>query len=200
MTPGLSSGFKQVSAVQIPAPLLALLRASGAHACSHSGRTLMDHLAGTYQMLKSWQAPEDVCLAGLFHSVYGTNAFHRQSLAFTERHKVRSLIGAEAEELAWIFCSVERPQAFLDCVHGSQLLSRHDQAQIHCTPDTLSKLLEIECANLIEQSGRNQALESIFCEVVDDRDLISEAAYRATKHHLSHQFRKQPSALAEAKA
>jgi hypothetical protein len=177
----------QAYPVQMPAQALVLLQSCGAHTSSHSGRTLMDHLVGTYSLLKSWQAPEKVCLAGLFHSIYGTNAFHRQSLSESERPKVQASIGMEAEELAWLFCNVERPKAFLEAIQSNQLISRYSQLPLACNAEILSHLLEIECANLIEQGGRSQALQSIYCEAITHRSLISDVTYIATKRHLSKQ-------------
>ena len=49
----------------------------GTHAIGHSERTLLDHLSGTCRLLESWSCPHTVCVAGLFHSVYGTSSFDR---------------------------------------------------------------------------------------------------------------------------
>ena len=171
--------------VFVPSPMLDLLRQSGAHTSGHSQRTLMDHLVGTYNILQSWGAPDHVCTAGLFHSIYGTNAFHRQSLGFSERPLVQAAIGGQAEHLAWLFCSVERPQAFLSAIQHGFLTNRCDASMLDCSVEILSELLEIECANLIEQGGRSSALQQIYCEAVSQRDLISAQAYISIKQHLS---------------
>ncbi len=171
--------------VSLPAPMLSLLMQSGAHTAKHSQRTLMDHLVGTFKLLQDWGAPDHVCTAGLFHSIYGTNAFHRQSLAFSERALVQAAIGEQAEHLAWLFCSMDRPQAFLGAIEQSILKNRVDESQITCPPDILRELLDIECANLIEQGGRSSALQQIYCEAVTRRSLISPQAYLSIKQHLS---------------
>ena len=46
----------------------------------HSGRTLFDHLKGVHDLLRDWDNEHHVCMAGLFHSIYGTNTFKHQSL------------------------------------------------------------------------------------------------------------------------
>ena len=38
----------------------------------HSGGALIDHLRGTHDFLHEWGNEQAVCLAGLFHSIYGT--------------------------------------------------------------------------------------------------------------------------------
>ena len=75
---------------------------------SHSGRTLLEHLLGTYNKLKEWNAPEYLQDAGLFHSVYGTSSFKHQST--NNRDAVRDLIGEQAEEIVFMFCSTEAPR------------------------------------------------------------------------------------------
>ena len=74
----------------------------------HSSRTLLDHLLGTYNKLKEWNAPEYLQDAGLFHSVYGTSSFKHQST--NNRDAVRDLIGEQAEEIVFMFCSTEAPR------------------------------------------------------------------------------------------
>ena len=46
----------------------------------HSGESLLSHLKGTKEILTQWDAPEYVCNAGLFHSVYGTQYFSRKKI------------------------------------------------------------------------------------------------------------------------
>ena len=75
---------------------------------SHTERSLLDHLLGTYNKLKEWNAPEYLQDAGLFHSVYGTSSFKHQST--NDRDTVRTLIGEQAEEIVFMFCSIEEPR------------------------------------------------------------------------------------------
>jgi len=70
----------------------------------HSGSTLIEHLAGVRDKLKAWQCRPAVCLAGLYHSIYGTENFRPQTVSVTERPVVAQVIGAEAEQLAYLFC------------------------------------------------------------------------------------------------
>ena len=54
------------------------LKKIGCDEVGHRNQTLLDHLIGVYNLLKSWDAPEYVQDAGLFHSVYGTTYFKPQ--------------------------------------------------------------------------------------------------------------------------
>lgn len=124
----------------------------------HSGRTLYDHLKGTYDLLNAWGNPPGVCLGGLFHSIYGTNRFHFQSLQPWERPRLRELIGERAERLAWIFCTVNRPSVWFSEPDFDDLKD-----------GDLADLIEIEAANLIEQGSRSRWLRHILtCDTISD--------------------------------
>ena len=135
-----------------------LLGPASAGKTRHSGRMLYDHLAGTHALLEAWGNSEDICNAGLFHSIYGTKHFRHQSWPLTDRETIRKLIGAQAEELAYLFCTRNRAEFLAD--------------------DTPRGLREIEAANLIEQGSGSRWLKPLR-----DSD-ISDAAKRAIERHL----------------
>ena len=70
-------------------------------------RSFYQHLLNVHNYLKSQSLPDEVCDAGLFHSIYGTEFYHFQNAAVT-RDVVRSYIGEYAEELAYIFCGLRK--------------------------------------------------------------------------------------------
>ena len=76
----------------------------------HSGRTLLEHLIGTYKILDEGFAPLHVCNAGLFHSVYGTAYFKPKTISLDKRDIVKDIIGREAENLAFMFCVIPTPR------------------------------------------------------------------------------------------
>ena len=84
------------------------LQSLGSMEVTHSGDTLYDHLLGVKKKLIDMGAPEYLQDAGLFHSVYGTASFKHQST--DDRDQVRKLIGTQAEEIVFMFCSLERPR------------------------------------------------------------------------------------------
>jgi hypothetical protein len=146
------------------APYLELLRRYHADATEHSGRRLIDHLLGVYRLLDSWGDAPEICRAGLFHSIYGTNIFTVKSAGFDDRPAIRDAIGAAAERLAFLFCVSDRPVAFLkaalertyvlaDIVHGGT---------IPVQPAELNALIEIEVANFLEQPEDPEDIRLIF--------------------------------------
>ena len=78
-------------------------------ALKHNGEEAFDsHLVGVQSVLRSWNAPEYITNAALFHSIYGTEGFQGYKLPLSHRPEIAELIGARAERLAWIFCMVDR--------------------------------------------------------------------------------------------
>jgi hypothetical protein len=178
----------------LPEKVIALLRQCGSMQRSHSGRTLFDHLVGTYNLLRAWGNRDAVCLGGLFHSIYGTNVFHHQSLSERDRPELQGLIGRDAEQLAWHFCHVDRPQAIIAAIkekraHLSAMISL--PTEMEWEPDWYA-LAEIEVANLIEQSSGGQALRSLFFMGMEQPGVLSAAAQNSVRHALSAQLRVRP--------
>jgi len=52
---------------------------------------------------------DELCRAGMFHSIYGTERFQGFKLPLESRTEVRGLIGAWAEKLAYLNCAMDRP-------------------------------------------------------------------------------------------
>ena len=71
----------------------------------HSQSTFFDHCLNTFYILKSYELPEEVTLAGLFHSIYGTDSF--KTPFDIGRDEIKKYIGNKAEEIAFVFCSLE---------------------------------------------------------------------------------------------
>lgn len=128
-----------------------MLKHYHADTTSHTGRTLMDHLKGVRDLLKAWEMPEYVCVAGLFHSIYSTNIFTVQSASFEDREVIEVMIGKQAERLAYLFCVSERPDAFFEAMHTNRILNRHTgEVEVVKSFDVLD-LVVLEVANHIEQ-------------------------------------------------
>lgn len=92
---------------QLKEAVLALC-SRGACEVAHSGRTLLVHLAGTHNILKSWGLSDDVALAGLYHSVYGRTYLPFLLFQAEERSEVRRLIGMNAEQMVWSYSSLDQ--------------------------------------------------------------------------------------------
>jgi hypothetical protein len=130
--------------------LIAFLQKTGTGNTAHSGSSLMEHLVGTYDILKEWKCTESVCIAGGLHSIYGTNIFTKQSLSEKDRSMVRRKFGIEAERLAWLFGILNRPKA----IENGFGIDRRNGCEIILSKNDIFRLRLIEAANLIEQGSR----------------------------------------------
>ncbi len=135
------------------------LRRRGTHLVRHGTQSLDDHLVNTYDILTAWYQPPRVQYAGLIHSVYSTDAFTYQTFEMTEREQVRALVGAEAERLAYLFCSIDRREltstvAASDVADAFDLTSRLDGRPMRITGAEAGDLLTMYMANAAEQSCR----------------------------------------------
>lgn len=118
----------------------------------HGGRTLLEHLRGTHALLESWGNADDICTAGLFHSIYGTVYYKVESASLERRTDIAAVIGDRAEELAFLFCVTDRKAFFPQVGREHPVLeNRVDGATMEVTPETIDALIEIETANYIEQ-------------------------------------------------
>ena len=106
-------------------PLVDFLRAAGADRFPHGhGRTLLTHLIGTRDILRRWDQPDTLQRAGLLHSAYGTDVYHRQLLDDSDRAGLRRIAGERAEHLAHAFCTIPR-KAVLTSPDRDDLLLLH---------------------------------------------------------------------------
>jgi hypothetical protein len=125
---------------------------------SHSGRTLWEHLKGTYELLESWENPKHVCIGGLFHSIYGTQYYKVQSANLEDRRHIADIISPQAEELAYLFCTTDRAGFFTEADQLRPLLvDATTQNLVSISTTTLGALIEIEVANCMEQTKSDTA-------------------------------------------
>ena len=74
----------------------------------HTQKSYLAHLIAVFRDLEKAGCPEDVCRAGMFHSIYGTEKFQGFTLPVERRGEVRALIGERAEYLAYLNCAMDR--------------------------------------------------------------------------------------------
>jgi hypothetical protein len=164
---------------------LDFLRELSTDESSHSNdRTLFEHLKGTYNLLEKWDNPKDVCIGGLFHSIYGTQYYKLQSADLADRNHIAGVIGSPAEELAFLFCTTDRVGFFTEADKASPVLvDTRTKKSVPVSTGTLGALIEIEVANFIEQFRPNTA----------SAKLIEFMIYmlKAGNHHMSRKAREE---------
>ena len=74
----------------------------------HSQKSYLGHLVSLYRLMESEGCTDELCRAGMFHSIYGTEKFQGFKLGLEDRTKVRDMIGERAEKLAYLNCAMDR--------------------------------------------------------------------------------------------
>ncbi|MEZ4450575.1 MAG: hypothetical protein R3B09_13930 [Nannocystaceae bacterium] len=121
---------------------------------AHSSADLLAHLEGTYALLRAWGAREAVALAGLCHSVFGTEMFGGDALPEDLRGELAAVIGGEAARLVWLFGVIDRA-SFTAAVRGEgPAIDRRGGADLELSAADLADLAEIYAANAVEQIPR----------------------------------------------
>jgi aspartate beta-hydroxylase len=130
--------------------IIRFLEAEGAGMRQHAGRrTLLEHLVGTYEIVRRWEQPVALQHAALIHSVYGTESYHEQLLPVSRRPAVAEAAGEQAERLAYLFCAIPRDVLFA----GTHVWAPGTVGREPTTRDELDALLLLHMANLAEQAG-----------------------------------------------
>ncbi|BFO18235.1 hypothetical protein SHKM778_46230 [Streptomyces sp. KM77-8] len=93
-------------------PAVALLRKLDAAALDHPGGTLLAHLIRVRERLAAWGARPALQLAGLCHAFYGTDGFPTGLLPIDRRSELAAVIGAEAEELVYVYAGCDRDASY----------------------------------------------------------------------------------------
>ena len=80
----------------------------GIEKVEHTQKNYLAHLIAVYHFMKNEGCNEELCQAGMFHSIYGTERFQGFTLPLERRGEVRDLIGDRAERLAYLNCAMDR--------------------------------------------------------------------------------------------
>ena len=132
--------------------LFAELHAMGAGEFEHMNGTLAAHLRDTESLLRAWGAREAVCIAGLCHAVYGTDGYNPALTGLDGRQRIAQLIGAEAEELVYLYGACNRRLFYPRIGTDARLIfvDRFSNTEYSITHRQLSDLCELILANELE--------------------------------------------------
>lgn len=136
--------------------ILAALSRFGISYTAHSESTLISHLKGTFEILKRWDCENYICMAGLCHSIYGTESFSKASATLDNREFMKTLIGREAEELTYLFGAHQKESLWKN-LDGADAFTLHDRfldRPMIISNKSLSDLITLTLANWLEQRPR----------------------------------------------
>lgn len=138
-------------------PLTDFLRAIGVDSVSHTNKTYMGHLVALYRLLEARGCGADVCRAGMFHSIYGTERFQGFKLPFERRDEVRTLIGDRAERLAYWNCVMDRATFDAAVAQGTPPYRFRDRVTgetVAPSQEDFDDLCRVHLYDWLEQVGR----------------------------------------------
>jgi len=139
--------------------LAGYIKRTGGADVEHTGGTYLGHIAGVYRDLKAWGCPEEVCRAGMFHSVYGTEIFQKFALPLSRRAEVRELIGERAERLAYLNSALEYESFDRAVARGTPpyvFRDRFSGEMIEVSPEDFDDLCRIHLCDRLEQAPRSR--------------------------------------------
>ena len=134
------------------------LRALGAAAFPQLNGTLERHLHGTERLLREWGNRETVCVAGLYHAVYGTDGIQGCLTGLDTRNAVARVIGVEAESLVYLYgaCDRERFHPRIGTPAQHAFVDRFAGCEYPIGDGELRDLCEITVANELDLALGNR--------------------------------------------
>jgi (p)ppGpp synthase/HD superfamily hydrolase len=131
----------------------------GVEQVNHTGKSYLAHLIGVYKLLEAQGFSEELCRAGMFHSIYGTQRFQGFKLPLESRPELRSLIGERAERLAYLNCAMERSsfdQAVPQQEERSTIIDRLTDEKVTLSRNDFDDLCRIHFYDFLEQVPRSR--------------------------------------------
>lgn len=166
--------------------LFAKLHALGAGEFEHLNGSLAAHLQGTEALLRRWGASESLCVAGLYHAVYGTDGYNPALTSLAGRGGIAEIIGSEAEELAYLYGACNRKVFYPRIGTETQLMfvDRFNTSEYAIEPSQLANMCELVLANELEiasNSAEFRAKHGVALSRLFERmsGLVSEAGFQA---------------------
>ena len=132
--------------------MITVLKDSAASEIWHKHGSFYDHLHDVWEAMSVWNQPQAWCRLGLFHSAY-SNSFVSMGLydAATDRPKLRALIGADAENLVYKFCVIDRKHLEEMVITESEIRKLgYEMQHIRNAEDTVSVSCEEATAMIME--------------------------------------------------
>jgi hypothetical protein len=153
---------------------VALLTELGASEIEHIDGDLLTHLEGTDAILRGWDAPDDVALAGLCHAAYGTAGFDVALLELTERSRLADVIGIEAEAHVYRYASCDRREVYPTLTATVvEFVDRYTDTSDAIDGEDLRAFALVTAANELELAGRHLFDATTNTEIADLVDALA---------------------------
>jgi Domain of unknown function (DUF6817) len=131
----------------------------GIEQIAHTQKNYLAHLISVYKLMQASGCDEDLCRAGLFHSIYGTEKFQGFKLPLARRTELADLIGSRAERLAYWNCQMDRSSLDELLAQSEEPFLLRNRESGETMPLTRRELDELCCVHLfdwLEQAPRSR--------------------------------------------
>ncbi len=125
----------------------------------HSQKSYLGHLVSVYRLMEAEGCTDEVCAAGMFHSIYGTQQFQGFKLTLEQRPLVRDLIGERAEKLAYLNCAMQREtfdEASLGNGEAYHFVDRITKEPVELGRADFDDLCRVHLYDWLEQAPRSR--------------------------------------------
>ncbi|MBI1358404.1 MAG: hypothetical protein GC160_29055 [Acidobacteria bacterium] len=139
--------------------LVDLLKAEKALDVGHTDGSYLGHCASVYRDMKRWGADEDLAIAGLLHSLYGTGLFQSFKLELDRRDEIRAVAGERAERLAYLNCAIVYDSFDEQVEQGAPPFRMEDRftgADINVAAEDFEDLMFLQLVDRLEQIPRSK--------------------------------------------
>ena len=167
------------------------LLAMGADRFAHVSGPLSEHLHRTQALLRQWGNRSAVCLAGLYHAVYGTEGIRGSLVGLDARATIGAIIGDEAEQIAYVYgaCARSRFHPRIGTVDQLRFADRFTGTEYPITASALRDFCELTLANELELATRSDAFRAEYRDELSAffdrmRGLVSDAGFEAYRRTL----------------
>jgi hypothetical protein len=134
------------------------LVALGTEKVGHTQKNYLAHLIAIYRLMESCGCTDELCRAGMFHSIYGTQQFQTFALPLERRAEMRELIGERAERLAYLNCVMDRSTLDAAVEKGEppfRIRERGSSIDVELTPEDFDDLCRVHLYDWLEQVTRS---------------------------------------------
>jgi hypothetical protein len=131
----------------------------GAEKVAHTQKNYLAHVISVHRLMADQGCTPELCRAGMYHSVYGTQLFQDFTLPLDRRREVRDLIGERAERLAYLNCAMDRAtlDRALDAgMEPYRIRDRITGEQVELTREDLDDLCRVHLFDWLEQAPRSR--------------------------------------------
>jgi hypothetical protein len=163
----------------------------GANEFPHVAGSLAPHLRRTEALLSRWGNRSALCLAGLYHAVYGTEGIRGSLVGLESRPAIAEVIGSEAEHIAYLYGACARSQFHprIGTLDQLRFVDRFTMSEYAIAESALRDFCELTLANQLELAISSEAFRAQYGAELADffdrmRGLVSEAGYETYRRAL----------------